>query len=207
VGKIHVGTNRIRVELLLDGAARPAMLEFEERSGWLVAGWAEAGWVAELPTGPAQALGTALAYLYKRAGVHLVREQVREELPVAANRFDIVPAGLLVWYGPDGTPPVLYDLGRRDGELRSRTPDNLGPAAGPALDPGRLVFDRIRLTWAGWLGAWGGAGFGPPDLARTLLPPGVGREVSLPLLSQPEVNGEPRTEVVDQASLDDPPRE
>ena len=37
VGDVHLGTNRIRVELGLLGGSRPAVLEFEDRSGWLVA--------------------------------------------------------------------------------------------------------------------------------------------------------------------------
>src|SRR5262249_15922089 len=53
VGPVRLGTNRIRIELLLDGSAA-AVLEFEDRSGWLVAGWADPGWLAALPPGPAR---------------------------------------------------------------------------------------------------------------------------------------------------------
>jgi hypothetical protein len=203
VGKIHVGTNRIRVELQLEGADRPAVLEWEERSGWLVAGWAEAGWVADLPAEPARAIGKALAYLYKRAGVHLVREQVRAALPATVIRFDIVPAGLLVWFGPDGTPPVLYDLAHRVDDLRPRTPDNRGPAAGPALDADKLVFGRVRLSWSEWLGAWTGGGFGPPDLALTLLPAGAGTGPGLSPVPPPGANGVPRPDAADRAGAGD----
>ena len=52
VGRVRLGTNRIRVELLLDGSAA-AVLEWEDRSGWLVAGWADPGWLAALPPEPA----------------------------------------------------------------------------------------------------------------------------------------------------------
>lgn len=178
VEEVRLGTNRIRVELALAGADRKAILEWEERSGWLVAGWAEPGWVATLPQEVARSLGNALAYLYKRAKVDLVREQIRAELPPSATRFDIVPAGLFVWYGSTGSDPVLYDIAHRADDLRPRTVDNLLPAAGPALDGDRLVFSRVRLTWAGWLAVWpAGRGhdrapaFGPDELPLMLLPP------------------------------------
>ena len=176
VGDVHLGTNRIRVELGLLGGSRPAILEFEDRSGWLVAGWAEAGWAAELPPAPAQALENTLAYLYKRAGVELVREQVRAALPPAASRFDVVAAGLLVWLDK-AAGPVLYDLRRRPIDGRPRTPDGLKPAAGPAVDPDKLFFGRAALTWAGWVAAWpvaggdGPAAFGPVCGGLCLLPP------------------------------------
>ena len=173
VGDVHLGTNRIRVELGLLGGSRPAVLEFEDRSGWLVAGWAEPGWADDLPPAPARALANTLAYLYKRAGVELVREQIRAGLPPAASRFDVVAAGLMVWLG--GADPVLYDLRRRPTDLRPRTADGLKPVPGPTLDPERLFFGKAMLTWAGWLGAWpaaggdGPAGFGSDGLQ--LLPP------------------------------------
>src|SRR5262249_11495159 len=98
-------------------------------------------------------------------------------LPPTAVRFDIVPVGLMVLYGRAGDAPVLYDVAHRADDLRPRTADNLAPAPGPALDADRLVFGRVRLTWAGWLGVWPSdrrdgrpPAFGPHDLAQALLP-------------------------------------
>ncbi|MGL6097501.1 MAG: hypothetical protein ACRC7O_17100, partial [Fimbriiglobus sp.] len=175
-GPVHLGTNRIRVELRLDGSDRPAVLEWEDRGGWLIAGWGDPGWTADLPPAPARAFTNALAYLYKRAGVDLVREHLRAELPTDATQFDVGPAGLLVWYGPRDQPPVLYELAAPADELRPRTPNNLHPAAGPPLLAERLVFSRVTLTWPQWLAVWQpdpGAEpppFGPPEFALTLLP-------------------------------------
>ncbi len=189
VGRVHLGTNRIRVELLLDGAP-PAVLEWEDRSGWLVAGWAEVGWLAALTPGQARVLANTLAYLYKRAGVDFVREHVRAELPKGAEHFDFVPAGLVVWYGPRESAPVLYDFAHGTGDLRPRTPDNLGPAPGPTLEADRLMFARVRLTWPQWLAVWPvdqaddrlPPRFGPVDFELVLLPPGAGtgQPVALP---------------------------
>ena len=178
VGRVHLGTNRIRIELRVEAAARPAVLEWEDRSGWLVAGWADRGWVPDLAPAAARALTDALAYLYKRAGVDLVREQIAAVLPPAAAHFDVVADGLLVWYGSRDGPPVLYDLAHRADDLRPRTPDNLHPTFGPALDADRLIFGRVRLSWPEWLAVWQADAdgyppprFGPVDVRLELLPP------------------------------------
>lgn len=174
-GRVHLGTNRIRVEILLDGSA-PAWLEWEDRSGWLVAGWADPGFLTGLSADRAGVLANALAYLYKRAGVDLSREHVRAELPKHATRFDVVSAGLLVWYGSDDAAPVLYDVAHRADDLRPRTADNLQSAPGPTLDADRLMFGRLKLTWSEWAAVCRtdpeqGARFGPADLPLMLLPP------------------------------------
>ena len=177
VGKVHLGTNRIRVELFLDGSPAPAVLEWEDRSGWLVAGWADPGWLPTLPPVPARTLANAMAYLYKRAGVDLIREHVRAELPSDAEHFDVTSAGLLVWYGSRETTPVLYDIAHRPDDLRPRTPDNYHPTAGPVLDADRLVFSRVRLTWPDWVAVWQAGAtdqspprFGPDGFELVLLP-------------------------------------
>lgn len=178
VGKVHLGTNRIRVQLFLDGSPAPAVLEWEDRSGWLVAGWADPGWLPALPPQPALALTNALAYLYKRAGVDLVREHLRAELPPETEHFDVTSPGILVWYGPRDTEPVLYDIAHRADDLRPRTPDNLYQTIGPPLDADRLAFSRVRLTWRDWVTVWqAGAAdhppsrFGPAGFELVLLPP------------------------------------
>jgi hypothetical protein len=178
VGKVTLGTNRIRLELLAGANSAPAWLEWEDRSGWLVAGWAEPGFLAELADEPARVFGNALAYLFKRAGVDVIREQVRAELPKEAKHFDLGPEGLLVWYGAREAPPLLYDLGDPVAELRPRVPGQRHPTTGPTLDADRLIFGRTQLTWSGWMDTWraGQLGdvrprFGLLDGDTVLLPP------------------------------------
>ena len=178
VGPVHLGTNRIRVELILDGdREQTAILEWEDRSGWLVAGWAMPGWIPRLRVEEARALGNSLAYLYKRAGVDLVREHVRSELPRTANHIDVVPAGLLVWFGPREAPPMLYDLLHSLEEIHPRSYDLVSPAVGPPLLARRLLFSRVRLTWPEWISVWEAdrtgtklPRFGPEDFQLVLLP-------------------------------------
>jgi hypothetical protein len=168
VGRVTLGTNRIRLEFTPEGAGEPASLEWEDRSGWLVAGWAAPGFLTGLRDGPLRTFTNALAYLYTRAGVDLVREQVRAELPKDVGDFDVGPSGLLVWYGSRESQPLLYDLTDPVNDLRPRNPTDRKVTRGPTLDATRLVFGRRQLTWADWTNVWRSADhqpprFGPPE--------------------------------------------
>lgn len=177
VGGVALGTNRIRLEITPADGRPPAWVEWEDRSGWLVAGWVETGFLQGLSDGQAMIFENALAYLYRRAGVDVVRDQVRAELPKEAEHFDIGPDGLLVWYGTRESPPLLYDLGDPAAELRPRTPGERHPTPGPHLDAARLIFSRVELTWDQWTEVWrrtAGPGGRPrfgPEGELNLLPP------------------------------------
>ncbi|MCZ2343252.1 MAG: hypothetical protein LC104_15885 [Bacteroidales bacterium] len=178
VGHVHLGTNRIRIELQLDGQdENMAILEWCDCSGWLVAGWMEPGWVATLEEAPARAMANTLAYLYKRAGVDLVREHIRSVLPESVDHFDVSAMGLRVWFGPREAPPMVYDLARGIGDQRPRSADALSPTTGPTLSTDRLLFSRVRLTWMDWLAVWEADRtgqplplYGPADSDLILLP-------------------------------------
>ena len=176
VGEVHLGTNRIRVELKLDDDPELLILEWEDRSHWLVAGCAQAGFVARLPAREFATFENALAYLYRRAGVDLVREQIEACLPRNAVHFDFAAHGLLVWYGSRDTAPILYDPDEPVDDLRPRNPIDLRPVDGPTLPGNRLVFDRLELTWRQWLSVWQHRGeektfrFGPAEWELVLLP-------------------------------------
>jgi hypothetical protein len=178
VGTVTLGTNRIRLEVYPDVGRGSAWLEWEDRSGWLVAGWAETGFLADLSPAPRRVLENALAYLYKRAGVDVIREQVRAELPKDAVHFDIAPGGMLVWYGSRESTPMLYDLAEPVHELRPRQPTDRRPVPGPTLDADRVIFSRVPLTWSQWTEVWKPdppgqpqPRFGPDGWELALLPP------------------------------------
>jgi len=180
-GRVLLGTNRIRLELVAEGAA-PAWLEWDDRSGWLVAGWAEPGFLTALTDDQARVFGNALAYLYKRAGVNLVREQIRAELPKEAQHFDLCRDGLSVWYGTRDSVPVLYDIADPAPQLRPRVPGQRKPTTGPVLDAARLMFDRTQITWTQWTEVWRAPApgdkpprLGPANSALILLPPRTAR--------------------------------
>ena len=153
-GRVLLGTNRIRFELMAERFGESAWLEWEDRSGWLVARWAAPGFLTALTDDQARVFANALAYLGKRAGVNLVWEQVRAALPKEAQHAELSPDGLLVWYGARGSTPVLYDIADPAPQLRPRVPGQRQPTAGPTLDATRLMFDRTRITWTEWTEVW-----------------------------------------------------
>jgi len=149
VHAIEVGSNRIRVGIACESVSSEiAWLQFEEQSGSLVASVATAGFIDVLPADQHATLEIALAGLYKRAGVDIVREQV-EALLGRRAAYDISAEGLVVWPGEDYATEVVYTL------------DGTGPAAGvvrgeplaqapPPLDLERLLFARQGILWTAW---------------------------------------------------------
>ncbi len=176
VKTVLLGTNRISVQIVLDGDADAVWLEWEDRSGWLVAGCTNAGFLARLPSGAIRVFENTLTYLYKRAGVDLIREQIQASLTKTAVHFDFSPNGLLVWYGSRDTQPLLYDPDDPVEELRPRDPTDRHIVPGPTIEANRLVFSRLELTWQQWLEVWKAHDraepprFGPEDWDLTLLP-------------------------------------
>jgi hypothetical protein len=173
VGRVTLALNRVGVELFHAGFPdRPAWLEFEERARWLVGGVREPGWLGELTAEQRDVFATALAGLYKLAGVQLVREQLRANLPAAAD-YDLVPEGLVVW--PERRPgrALTYDLREGGRRVEPREPDGLRAPDGPVLDADRLVFARVPLLWRRWVEGWekDQAGAGHPRLFDAQMEP------------------------------------
>jgi hypothetical protein len=168
VGRVNLATNRISIELRHraypeDG---PFSVEVKARAGWLVAGFRERGWLDRLAPAHLRMLTAGLAYLFKLAGVDLIREQVRAALPAAAATYDITPAGLVLWLDRRHGSAVIYDLAVLNGRLEPRAPDG-SPAPGwPVLDSCRVLFSRVPLYWQDWIDNWEQArkGLGYPAL-------------------------------------------
>ncbi len=165
IGDIHLGSNRIRVDLSCPPlGAEDLAITFTEQAGWLVAGIARRGWLPRLESEPRHALRTALAGLYKMAGVRLIGEEIEALLGPEPMPFDVAPEGLIVWPGGDYHTEAVYDLAAT-GPARPRT--IAGPAALglPALDMARLDYRNLPLTWDEWVRAWqqDQAGAGRPD--------------------------------------------
>lgn len=175
-GRVRLGTNRIRLELVAEGAPA-AWLEWEVRSGWLVAAWADPGFLPALTDEQARVFANALTFLYRRAGVDLVQEQLRAVLPPEAQHYDLSADGLLVWYGPRDSAPLLYDIRDPGAQLRPRVPGERHPTTGPTLDAERLLFSRAPLTWGRWADVWHAPKPGEP---APRLGPGAGDLALLP---------------------------
>lgn len=165
VGAIVLTPTRIGIELVQPAAVHSVRLEWEDQAGWLVASIRELGWLKALGDEQRQAVATALAGLYKLAGIDMVSEQVAEHLPSAAN-FTLTEENLIVRSGPLHETTVRYDLRRLRGPLRPRTLDNEPAAQWPTLDPSRILFTQVPLTWHQWVESWQGGldGKPPPPL-------------------------------------------
>jgi hypothetical protein len=153
VGKVMLTPSRIGIELVQVDAVHPVRLEWEEQSGWLVASIREPGWLETLDNTQRQDVTTALAGLYKLAGIDLVSEQVRENLPPRA-RFTLTERDLIVETGPPREAAVRYDLTKPRGALKPYTLEGAAAASWPTLDPGRVIFARVPLSWQQWVENW-----------------------------------------------------
>jgi hypothetical protein len=163
VGKVALGSNRVRVELCCPRLGSAGVwVTFEELSGWLVAGVAEPGWLGELNPEQTQAITAALAGLYKMSGVDLVREQVEASLGPKAVSYDMTGDGLVVWPGNGEGCEVIYPL--RDGAPIEPRTSACPPEGLPVLDASRLLFRDVPVTWVEWVDGWerDQAGKGPP---------------------------------------------
>jgi hypothetical protein len=152
-GAIHLGCNRIRIELSCPALAdENLILDLEEHGGRLVAGIANAGWSIDLADDAARALADALAGFYKMAGVDVIREQVAEELPNGAA-FEVADEGLVVWSGPDYASAAVYEL-NGEAEWSPRRVEGLPTARIRKLKADRILFDRTPILWNDWVSQW-----------------------------------------------------
>lgn len=144
VGRIDLAVNRIDIELALDTQpqSQSVLVELELRHGWLLGGIGRTGWIVTLDTSALNAFTTALAALYKLAGVDLVREQIEANLPSPQATWDVTEDGLLIRPAADAEP-VLHDLTR------------LAPPEEQEIEPAhQLVFSRTPLRWSDFLDSW-----------------------------------------------------
>jgi hypothetical protein len=150
VGEIHLGTNRIRFELCCPALAGDSVLiDFEHRAGWLLAGIARSGWLDELTEGPRAAFTTALAGLYKKAGVDLVNQELEAVLP-RGTVTDVTREGLKVWAGVERCDGVVYDLHQPE-----EPPRSIGAGIpGVPADARPLLFSARPVTWSAWVEVW-----------------------------------------------------
>lgn len=153
VHAIEVGSNRIRVGITCEAVSGDvAWLQFEEQSGSLVASVATAGFIDALDEEHHATFEIALAGLYKRAGVEVVREQV-EALLGDSTSYDISTEGLVVWPGKGYATEVVYPLvgaGTTSGVVRGEPLS----AAPKSLELDRLLFARQAILWTAWVDAF-----------------------------------------------------
>jgi hypothetical protein len=153
LGPIHLSTNRIRILVDYSGApGRPLELALEMRSGWLVARVVRTGFAADLAPGERLMFETALAGMWKLAGVDLIHEQLCAVLPQAAA-WDVAGEGLVVDFQNGAGARVLYPL-RPEGAIAPRVLRGDPWKTLPALDPSHVLFTQAPIGWESWVKFW-----------------------------------------------------
>jgi hypothetical protein len=152
VGVIHIATNRIRMELI--GPAASVHVDFEEHSGWLLAGLTcpaacRQTWLAQLTPEQGIAFRDALAGLYKLAGVDVVREQIESKFP-PGTVYDLVQNGLVIWPQSGQNDEVVYDLQEGYGIV----PRSFGPLQLPPLEAASVLYSATPIYWNEWVQNW-----------------------------------------------------
>jgi hypothetical protein len=164
IGEVVPGAKRFLIEIVRPGREGPGLwLSIEEHSGWIVAGVDEPGWLSELSPEARESLGSALAGLYKMAGVDLVREPIARALGPDGPSYDFREQGLIVW-PDDASNAEFVCLFRPESSVSPmEAMDSAGFPSIPLLDPARLLFSKAEITWARWVEVWDRdqAGAGP----------------------------------------------
>jgi hypothetical protein len=149
-GEIHLGCNRILVELYCPDLSEESMwLAFEDKAGWLVAGVYRRGWSDTLSELRRHTLASALAGFYKMAGVDLVREQIEARLEPGSPGYEITEETLVVWATREAAPRE-YRL--RDWSSLNEPRDAWGGST--AEDRGHWVFAAAPISWRRWVITW-----------------------------------------------------
>ncbi len=163
LGAVELWSNRIRVAVYCHALApEPVWLVFEERWGRLLAGATGPGWLPCLSPEQRGALATALAGLYKLAGVDLLRQQVEALLPKFVSCYDVVDEGLWVSYGSNFDAEAVYPLDVEEGQVTPRVTAGTFPEPLPSLPVVPLLFDCVEVPWEWWVSAWEGDRAGKP---------------------------------------------
>jgi hypothetical protein len=153
LGHIELATNRVLVELRCPGLSEDSTaIAFEVQAGWLLAGVHESGWLPLLTERQQQVFAFALTGLYKMAGVHLVRDQLAENLPNALA-YVIGEDGLIVWRGADPAQDIVYPL-TSEAYLAPQSLDGEDDVDAPTLEANRVLFSNVPLSWQSWMSAW-----------------------------------------------------
>ncbi|MGE3808465.1 MAG: hypothetical protein AB7K24_27695 [Gemmataceae bacterium] len=154
-GQVVLSCNRIRIEVVhTDYHDEPVWLSFELSARWLVAGILQEGWLHHLDKEQQEVIDSALAGLYKLAGVDMVREQLREVLPASVTRYDLTSQQLLVWTEQLNGQAVAYNLRANADRIAPVPLDGHAVDSLPHLHARDLFFSRVPLTWEEWNNCW-----------------------------------------------------
>jgi hypothetical protein len=154
VDLIHFATNRIRVAFGCEDLSDDFLVvDFDERSGWLVVRIAEPGWVPRLHNEQRRVLVNSLIGLYKLAGVDLVHEQLKCNFP-RGLACDVTDHRLRIWPSDTFAAEASYDLATTSPTLAPRVIRGSFPAPLPTVPSAPFIFAKAPVSWARWVEIW-----------------------------------------------------
>ena len=153
LGEIHLATTRISVELCCPQlGSESAILCFENRWGWVLAGIERAGWIDNLGEEQAKLIGVGLIGLYKMSGVDIVREQIESMFAPFPVRCEVMRDQLVVWPAGRFDMQVLYELLDESPSPRLAMGD--AQIELPTLQRQRIMLRYIPVRWEDWVSVW-----------------------------------------------------
>jgi len=197
VGAVKTACNQIQIELRHGSHAEQAVwLEIESDEGWLLAGIRSPGWLPLLTPAQLQSFNTALANLYKLAGIDLVREQIQQIQSRFHHTFaayDVRANALILWLDHRHGRSLTYYWHDEKGFLKPQVdPLPALTAEIPALEVNQLVFGRMPVFWQHVVECWqryqtGSDTSGRPklDVVDVITPTVTTGEPALPRLDVP----------------------
>jgi hypothetical protein len=175
---VEIGSNRIQISLVCPSVGdHPAVIRFEQQSGWLVASLSAPGWIDDLRDDQRLIAEIALAGFYKLSGTDIIREQIEHALRGAARTappYDISDEGLVVWPGPGYETEIVYDLhtSRLKPTVRGAKPE----AGTLDLRSRHAMFGREQIYWSIWSTTWQQIAKGEPPSIKIVAGPSLIRE-------------------------------
>jgi hypothetical protein len=154
VEAVHAGVKAIRIALAAPRWRDDRVeIVFSEQARWLVAEVVKVGFLSKLSADQRSAFRTALAGLYKFAGVMVVREQLAAVLPQDRYALPLVEEGVLVW-PRDGAPATAVYVWSDDEVIAPGTTEGEFTSPLPALRAQQLWYAATPLRWDHWRSAW-----------------------------------------------------
>jgi hypothetical protein len=152
VKSVRAGTNQLAAEIAAAGSSCwQAVLEFDLRSGRLMAAFDAPDGRPSLSPEQRNGLKLALIGLYKTAGVEIVREAVERCLSPDVVAYDPQEHQIVFWIGPACQGEVSCELGENDSVLpASSGVDVLRPGAKLDLS----AFAKSAVSHRLWSEAW-----------------------------------------------------
>ncbi|HWE96835.1 MAG TPA: hypothetical protein VG269_22940 [Tepidisphaeraceae bacterium] len=142
-GLILLGPTHVAAEIFCPALGPgPAVIRFEQRSGWILAGMDPAAWTTGISPEKSRLLSAALLGLYKIAGVDIVTEQVHRVFGPQALAFELTPGQLTLWRGGNFEEPITVAL----------TDD--APDGTPSSQARQMLLRWTSVTWEQWVATW-----------------------------------------------------